>query len=120
MGHVTNETLLEEIQRRVELQKMSKRGIEKRRMMDAKDEMKRLKNFVNSNVGSLDDVNRTCPIDIVPCWKSKPITNESVVDVRMGAVAFKKKFSKKGRNYDQFGPGGRGKQDTAALALLGE
>ena len=73
-------------------------------MLDARAELERLKNFVNVAVKP-EEVNpkRTCPVDIVPCWKSKPITKESLPDTRPGAISFKEKFSLKERNYDPFG-----------------
>ncbi|GMI18476.1 hypothetical protein TrLO_g1181 [Triparma laevis f. longispina] len=119
VGACTNETLLQEMKRRKELQENARRGIEKKRMLDARNELERLKNFVNVAVKP-EEVNpkRTCPVDIVPCWKSKPITKESLPDTRKGAIAFKEKFSKKERNYDPFGAGGRTKQDQVALARL--
>ena len=105
IGKCTNSTLLEEIERRSKIHDQTKKAIERKRMQDAKDELKRLKAFVNNSLEmkelkELGDVKRTCPIDIVPCWKSKPITNESFPDTRVGAISFKEKFSKKERNYN--------------------
>lgn len=120
VGGCTTGTLLEEIKRRTELQEHTRRGIEKRRMRDAKDELARLKNFVNVSVKPEEiNVKRTCPVDIVPCWKTKPINKESLPDTRKGAIPFKEKFSQVERNYDPFGRGGRVKQDQLALAKLG-
>ena len=115
----TNDTLLLEIKRKAALQEATRLGIKKKRMQDAKDEMERLKNFVKANVKPGEVVARTCPVDIVPCWKSKAISSESVLDTRVGAISFKKKFSKKERNYDVFGEGGRQLQDQRALEKLG-
>jgi Leucine-rich repeat (LRR) protein/Ca2+-binding EF-hand superfamily protein len=121
VGVCTNDTLMLEIQRRAELQEITKKGLERKRMQDAKDEMARLQGFVNANVSkaAIEGIKRTCPIDIVPCWKSKAISNESLPDHRPGAISFKKKFGKKERNYDVFGAGGRQLQDQRALDELG-
>ena len=87
VGQCTTKTLMEEVKRRTQLQEHSRRSIEKRRMKEAKEELARLKNFVNVTVKPGEVLGkRTCPVDIVPCWKTKPINKESLPDTRKGAI----------------------------------
>jgi len=62
---------------------------------------------------------RSLPIEIVPCWKSKPLNSESLPDRRKGALSFKAKFSKRERNYDPTATkGGKTTQDRRAIENL--
>jgi hypothetical protein len=85
--------------------------------------MKRLKDHLKSNAARIAEEppnkHRTMPILVVPCWKSKPITNESLPETRPGALSFKAKFSQKERNYDPLsGKSGRQFEEERALERL--
>jgi len=145
-GHVSGcsvGTLIQEVDRRVQLQEQTARNIQKKRDLDARAEMKRLQEYVRESqrgdkeggrgggaggggstaiaaaAVTTNEKKRTMPVEIVPCWKSKPLNNESLPDRRKGALPFKAKFSQTERNYDPTTEKvGKSHQDMLALAKL--
>jgi hypothetical protein len=134
----TTEELIDQVSRRIEIQDERRLDIQVARNENARSEMNRLQTYVRKKLvldsknadndptnPDNEDHKRTMPIHTVPCWKSKPISNESVPDSRPNALSFKAKFSKKERNYQPpasngAGGGGGGKRhgDKKALRQL--
>jgi hypothetical protein len=123
VSEFSTEILLKEVERRIVVQDTTESAIERKRVHDAREEMKRLKDHLKANAARIEaeppNKHRTMPILTVPCWKSKAITNESLPETRPGGLSFKAKFSQKERNYDPLsGRGGREPEDEKALERL--